>query len=693
MKATSAIGARLASARVGTDHLPPGERKVVANRYALSPNDSGERALLALTRARTQVAFACWISLTLGLVACDGDPAPHDQSASSSTPAGSEQDTCCEAKEGTSDQAPARSDAEPTSEPESTPDSDPAAASDAGPDEAQRAADSDACAKACEPPRASDPAAVNADGSSSANDAQPDAGAAPASPDASVNADAGVAVDTCWHLPVIDRVRLYPAPGKAALLAQGRVEGSNTSAMNGFVELARVTTAAPEAQWLELGVSNPAAYRYVKWHGPSGSYGAIAEFELYAGAQRVSGLGFGTAGARAGADTTFARALDGDTQTFFEGPLADDQYVGLDLASAHVAASPTFSADAASSTSQTVRITAATGAQVLYSTDGSDPRTAGKPYAGAITLGAGSTLLRAVATEPCKESSEISQALYPIGAQSRAAQSSMHVGNSLTDTVVPYLQTLAQSGGITLDFNRYTVPGAGTWEYVEMPTGGFGVPNIQEALRTRPFDHLSLQAYPNMPCQALPSADGTDSDSGYMNQMWSDARTQNPNVQLWVYHQWPTPHDYSNCLSGGGWTRGGWAPPAPMSWEEAVANELSYHETVRAELVRLNPTAPTPYIIPAGNALVLLKRQVEAGAVPGLSDFFTQIFLENGTDIHLTPIGAYYVTLVFYGCMFQKTPEGTVPDPSVGVSAQQASVLQRLSWQAVTAYPLSGVLR
>jgi Chitobiase/beta-hexosaminidase C-terminal domain len=581
------------------------------------------------------------------------------------------------------------------------------AAWDAGVSDEGGAASGEPCARATCDTSSSAPAASEGDAAARPHADDTDAQASPeliptsdaagtggSLSDAGAGAsDAGSDAGGCWQLPAVDRVRLYPAPGKAALLAQGKIEGSNTSAMNGFVELARVASAPQEGQWIELRVAAARAYRYVKYHGPAASFGALAELELYAGSERLSGLGFGTAGARAGADSGFARALDGNTQSYFEGPLADDQYVGLDLASGHALSAPVFSASAATSTSQSVQITGPLGAQIRYSTDGSDPSSAGKVYAGPITLAEGSTLVRAVASQACMQTSEIAQSLYRVGAAGRAAQSSMHVGNSLTDTVVPYLQSVAQSGGITLDFNRYTVPGAGTWEYVEMPSGGFGVANIQEALRTRAFDHLSLQAYPNMPCQITASADGADSDSGYMNQMWSDARTQNPNVQLWVYHQWPEPVQYSNCLSGGGWTRGGWSPPAPKSWEEAVANELHYHEAVRAELVRLNPSAPTPYIIPAGNALVLLKQQIEAGAVPGLSSFFAQIFLNDGTDIHLTPIGAYYVTLVFYGCMFQKTPEGTAPDAAIGVSAAQAPVLQRLAWQAVTAYPLSGVTR
>lgn len=529
------------------------------------------------------------------------------------------------------------------------------------------------------------------DGATDSGDSAP-----PAQDAGNVAADARVAprdaAVECWQLPVVDRARLYPAPGKAALLLQGKIEGSHVSAMNDFSELSRIVTPASERQWVELRFPNSVAYRYVKYHAPLGSYGALAELELYAGDVRVTGAGFGSSGSRGDAGTTYPRALDGDTQTVFEAPLPDDDYVGLDLAAGHVLSAPTLTQNG-SGASARVTISAEPGARILFTTDGRDPRSAGTPYTTAIALGSQSTLVRAVAMRACMQTSEISQQLYRAANSQQNAQSSMHVGNSLTDTIVEYLQPLSQSGGITLDFNRYTVPGAGTYLYELYPSGGYGVANVQQTLRTRAFDHLSLQAFPNMPCQIKPSADGNDSDSGYMNQMWSDARAQNPNVQLWVYQQWPAPIEFSNCLSGGGWTRGDWKPPAPKNWEEAVANELAYQEALRTELIRLNPSARIPYIVPAGNALVLLKRNIEAGAVPGLSNFFGEIFAANGTDLHMSRKGAYFVTLVFYACMYQSRATGTLPELAIGLSAEQAAAFQRIAWEAASAYPLSGITR
>jgi len=504
--------------------------------------------------------------------------------------------------------------------------------------------------------------------------------------------DEGSEGGSCWQLPVVDRARVLAPAGDPGAVVGGVIMGSNTSAMNDFVELASIDSAPADGEWLEITWQSTTAYRYVKYYAPPGSFGALAELELYSGERRLDGAGFGTAPAPERG--SFASALDGDLASTFRGALADDNYVGLDLAAEHQARSPGFAPQAGRySAAQSVTLSADPGALVLYTTDGSDPRTNGTLYAGPIDVGDGSTLVRAVASRSCTFDSEVSQALFQVGDLPSGALSSMHIGNSLTDTIVDLLPELAQSGGITLDFNRYTIPGAGTWLYDESPSGGFGVDNVQSTLRTRAFDHLSLQPFPNQPCQPAPSADGSDSDAGYIGEAWADARAMNPDVQLWIYQQWPSPQAFDNCMSGGGWTRGDWQPPAPATWQDAVANELSYHEAVRAELVRENPDAAAPFIIPGGNALVLLKREIEAGNVPGLTSFFPEIFAAGGTDLHVSAKGAYLITAVFYAAMFQSEPPASALDERSGLSAEQAAIFRRVAWDAVTAYPLSGVTR
>jgi hypothetical protein len=98
------------------------------------------------------------------------------------------------------------------------------------------------------------------------------------------------------------------------------------------------------------------------------------------------------------------------------------------------------------------------------------------------------------------------------------------------------------------------------------------------------------------------------------------------------------------------------------------------------------------FIVPGGLALRALKAEIEAGRVPGLTDFRASIFDQGGTDIHLSAAGRWFVTLVFYACMFQKNPAGVAYDDS-GLNAAQAAIFEQIAWDAVNRYPSSGVSR
>jgi hypothetical protein len=441
---------------------------------------------------------------------------------------------------------------------------------------------------------------------------------------------------SCGTLPTVNRARLLGAPDRSRLLVGGKIRGSNTSATNDFVDLFTIGAAPAEGQWLDVTFSNATPYRYVKYYAPPESYGVLAELELYQGAERLQGKAFGTAGSRGNSGNTFDKALDANPMTYFEAPLANDNYVGLDLES--------------------------------------DP-------SGPCHLDEAPTHDRAPA--PVAAPADVGR--------SRRAQSSVHIGNSLTDTIVDHLDVAARAGGIQLDFHRYTIPGAGTdWLWAH-PTGGFGETDIQQSLRSRGFDHISLQPFPNGPC--TPSGAGSESD--FVNRFYALAKATNPQVVLWIYQQWPSPVDWKDCFSAGSpWVQAPWTPPLanPPTWEDAVNNQLAFQEAVRAAVAALNPDHKAIYIVPAGLSLRDLKRQVEAGQVPGMAEFFTSIFDQNGTDLHLTEPGRYFVTLVFYACMFQKSPQG-IEYAGTGVSAVQAAKLQEIAWKTVSTYAPSGVSR
>ncbi len=500
--------------------------------------------------------------------------------------------------------------------------------------------------------------------------------------------------NTRCALAIVNRVRLFPAPDRAAQMANGTVMGSASSPTNGFVDLATIAAAPAAGMFTELTFPNATPYRYVKYYGASGSYGVIAEIEFYAGTERLSGAPFGVAGSRDNGGNTYEKALDGDTSTFFEGPLPDGDYVGLDLGAGHEALSPVFQPVAGQYDRPPAVLlsTDTAGASILYTTDGTDPTKAGRLYTGPIQIGTGTTTIKAVTSASCLLDSEVTQATYRVGSGPTPVdqQSSIHIGNSLTDTIVGRLDVLAQSAGVTLDFHRFTIPGAGTQWLWNNPTAGFGETDIKSSLQTIHFDQMSVQPFPNEPC--YPAGDGSDAD--YVNRFYALAKQVNPNILLWIYQQWPTPQTWNDCFSmGAAWTNPPWIPPIPKpaTWDDAVSNQLSYQEAVRKGVMDLNP-GTSVYIIPGGLALRDLKKEVEAGHVSGWSNFATSVFDQGGTDIHLTAPGRWFITLVFYACMFRQSPVG-VPYDDTGLNADQAAMLEQVVWNTVNSYPLSGISR
>jgi Chitobiase/beta-hexosaminidase C-terminal domain len=497
----------------------------------------------------------------------------------------------------------------------------------------------------------------------------------------------------CWALPIVNRVRVFPAPGRAAELVNGKIMGSTTSRTTDFVDLVTIASTPAEGTFTEANLTNATPYRYVKYYGPLGSYGAIAELEFYAGTQRLQGAGFGVAGSRDGGGNTYDRAIDGDTSSFFEGPLPDGDYVGLDLGADHETASPVFDPPAGQyDTPPAVAISTATAdPSIRYTTDGTDPTGAGQTYGGPVQVETGATTIKAVASESCMLDSQVAQASYRVGhVDSAKNQASIHIGNSLTDTLVGRLDVVARSAGITLDFHRYTIPGAGTQWLWNNPTAGFGETDIKASLQTIRFDQMSLQPFPNEPCTPT----GNESDTDYVNRFYGLAQEVNPSVLLWIYQQWPEPHVWNDCFSiGAAWATPPWIPPIPnpATWEDAVSNQLAYQEAVRKGVMDANPGKPV-YIVPGGLALRDLKKEIEAGRVTGWTDFATSIFDQGGTDVHLTAAGRWFITLVFDACMFQKSSLG-VGYEDTGLSTEQAAKLAQVAWDTVNAYPLSGVSR
>jgi hypothetical protein len=202
----------------------------------------------------------------------------------------------------------------------------------------------------------------------------------------------GASADGMWvgldlgsgNAKVISRIRLYPAGGGdgATLWRMGnaRLEGSNQADFSAPTALLYFNRGF-YANWADLTVTDPGAYRYLRYLSPLGGYGTVAEVEFY-GAASAGGT----------------------------------------------VATPTFSPTAGTyASNQAITIACATaGARIYYTVDGTDPTEDSPLYAAAVPLRANTTL-KAQAYIAGKTTSAVAQGAYTVAGTSAAT---IHLGTT-----------------------------------------------------------------------------------------------------------------------------------------------------------------------------------------------------------------------------------------------------------------------
>src|SRR5690606_17208854 len=97
-------------------------------------------------------------------------------------------------------------------------------------------------------------------------------------------------------------------------------------------------------------------------------------------------------------------------------------------------------------------------------------------------------------------------------------------------------------------------------------------------------------------------------------------------------------------------------------------------------------------IVPVFDAVYALRERVAGGTAPGI---IKQSELFKDDHGHPSPVLELLVSYCHYAAIHQRSPEG-LPLPEVVRSNPQAEalnrLLQELAWQAVSAYPESGIV-
>lgn len=252
------------------------------------------------------------------------------------------------------------------------------------------------------------------------------------------------------------------------------------------------------------------------------------------------------------------------------------------------------------------------------------------------------------------------------------------VGHSLTDPVPsPFMRLV---GGSMSNVRIQTIPGATlnyNWNNAgRMPNDGY-VENVRAAIEAGNIDILVLTERADFPTEH----EGT---MEYLETWYDHFKDYNPTGRAFLYEVWQGIPDFD--------TTPDWA-----AWIAQIEADRLRYETA-AETLKATVTGDdNMYIIPGGQALKALYEAVDNHEISDLSDF-SDIFAD---DIHLSDIGAYFMSLVHYAAIHKTSPVGlpwrvsanpwNQNETVAGLTADMAADMQALAWSVVSTYPYAGI--
>lgn len=260
-------------------------------------------------------------------------------------------------------------------------------------------------------------------------------------------------------------------------------------------------------------------------------------------------------------------------------------------------------------------------------------------------------------------------------------------GHSLTDQPMPgYLARIAESQGTPLDWNRQYMVGSAIkhrtrgrgnetgWAGYRMGDNreGSGMDVVAE-LRHQPYDLLLI----------------TEQHGLIDSLVWHDTLRH-----LRHYHD----RFIDGNARGRTWFYEPWLGiPGKREVQRWIAYERAASPRWQCIVTRLNQSLAAEgrgdrlASLPAGWALAeLIDRATNGGGLEGITaasvaETVDRLFQDS---VHLRPLGAYYIALVSYAAMFERSPVGAWAPEDVSPAA--AASLQRVAGEAIARHRVEG---
>lgn len=175
-------------------------------------------------------------------------------------------------------------------------------------------------------------------------------------------------------------------------------------------------------------------------------------------------------------------------------------------------------------------------------------------------------------------------------------------------------------------------------------------------------------------------------DSPRYLALWAqEALAARPDVRVYLYETW---HELDD----------------PEGWLERLDADFSryWQEGVLQPALGRLPDNARIHLIPAGQAMAAFVRAVEAengvGNVADRYDLFALTPEGARDNIHLNDLGSYFVALIHYAVLYQKSPVGLPHDllradgsPADAPAPETALLMQQIAWETARSNPLTGV--
>ena len=474
---------------------------------------------------------------------------------------------------------------------------------------------------------------------------------------------------------VCDRVTFPAAPE----MIGSKIEGSNTSRIDGFTTLATIRDASGEVKF-----DNKTVYRWLRLIGPRGREGKLGKVEFYAGDRLIAG------------------EKKGVSYHLFVNDVQDDQSVGYDLVDA-AALRVTIKPDKMESDGpMDVTLSSTKGATIRFTTDGSWPTAQSTLYEKPIHIEKTTTLC-AEAFLPERAPSVLNTATYLIKGSSKPGLSTAHIGNSLTGTTSGFYRYV-RTAGIDHKALYFRRGGALTRELWALASGTY-VNDKKASLKEKDVRAKGSEGWDDYWAKIdkvdmltlQPRDFDLDKEVAAELSFIQRFREKSPELQPWLYCEWVEqkrgrPSDRGEVPS----YQMQKTFPA-LTWEESMGAMLLYVEELQHRLQPQLRGGKPARIIPSALAMGWMKNKIDRGqfgsAKPG--DFYTLLFHDQvhpaDTVIHGTQNGAYLVNMTWFSAFYQEPPEGKVLPIETSFTPEQARIVERLAWDVIKNYPDCGL--